>query len=193
MRCPQCQTESRPPDEFCARCGHRLFAWLGDPLGAIEAAGPAAAAPGAPLARSSSTAKVAAALVAIVALALLSPVWAALLFVTVGVVLWRWPRIGWGAYGALLISVIIAALLWALASAGRSAPARAQPALRAATTLAQGTSPRLARLASTDTHRDNVRAHAPLVAGGPGAAAERRRLEKGGRHALPPLRLPESV
>jgi hypothetical protein len=168
MRCPQCHTESRPPDEFCARCGHRLFAWLGDPLGAIEAAGPAAAAPGAPLARSSSTAKVAAALVAIVALALLSPVWAALLFVTVGVVLWGWPRIGWGAYGALLISVVIAALLWALAWAGRSVPARAP----------------------SSSQRPSTR---PAGRGGPGAAAVRRRLERGGRHALPPLRLPESV
>jgi hypothetical protein len=36
MRCPDCHASNPPDRRTCGVCGHRLFAWLGDPFGALD-------------------------------------------------------------------------------------------------------------------------------------------------------------
>src|SRR5262245_1248594 len=95
MQCPRCQTEGSA-GEFCPGCGQRLFAWLGDPFGSLELSPTAAATRTQPLPRAHpSVQKLIMGIAVVFAAWFASPVVAGVALVTMLVVLWRWPRLGW--------------------------------------------------------------------------------------------------
>jgi len=118
VRCPLCLTDGGDPGGF-RRCGHRLFAWLGDPFGSLNPPALAEAAGVAPRARPTSTGKIVVALAAVVAVSLLSPGWAAAMFAVCAIVLFRWPGASWWTWAMLLTSGVVLALLWALGAGAR--------------------------------------------------------------------------
>ena len=106
MRCPQCQQENRGHRLYCRACNHRLFAWLGDPFGNVELSGHLAPA-GFPWGKAVAAAPF------VLWLFSVSPGWAGLLAVMVGVALGRWRRLGWRPFGVLLGVALLA--IWLLA------------------------------------------------------------------------------
>ena len=116
MRCLRCGTEGASA-LYCTRCGHRLFAWLGDPLGAMELTGLSSAAAATPRTSSATTAaKVILGVCAVLLASYISSAWAAILLIAFLVVFWRWPRIGWRPWSIFLGGVLLLAALSHLAA-----------------------------------------------------------------------------
>ncbi len=112
MRCPQCQTEALSGSLYCDACGHRLFAWLGDPFGALEQAGEvvgtvgpivglAARRPGFPWG------KAAVGLLVLLLSLARSPLPTVLVAVGLIVALRRWPRMGCALFALLLFGALV--------------------------------------------------------------------------------------
>jgi hypothetical protein len=113
MRCPSCGSEGAA-GSYCSKCGGRLFAWVGDPLGANDAVGPARAAALVPTRGRPATSegKLIFGLCVIALVFVASPIWSAVLLVGVLVVLWRWPGVGWLPWSLFLVGVLLVAVLW---------------------------------------------------------------------------------
>jgi tetratricopeptide (TPR) repeat protein len=149
MRCPRCGTQGAAGG-YCSGCGRGLFAWLGDPLGAMETVGPAAAA-AAPVSlrsrRATSTGKLIFGLCVIALVFVASPVWSAVLLASCLVALWRWPGVRWLPWslffgGGLLLAVLSQPAVSTTLLGTRSRPsatvvATFPPAAAAATAVAR--------------------------------------------------------
>ncbi len=180
--CPGCPATNPPTALYCWACRHRLFAWLGDPFGELEAPGLPAQAHQQPAATGAAAAPAGAAPVrragypwgklvvgGIAAWALWASLDhgmpAALAAVAILAVLWRWPRMGWGPFMAVLVPTIGVAGVVAFGldrTEQRTrfrAELRAEATARAATPTARAAGP---MATATAAARAAVRAFGPL-------------------------------
>lgn len=112
MRCPSCQTENPAQALDCRACGHRLYAWLGDPFGARERpVRVIVARRGASPASGHVWLKAVVALVCFVLVAPRTNSVALIALGSVAVVLWRWPRLGCLPFAVVLAVALLAAKL----------------------------------------------------------------------------------
>ena len=144
MGCARCGHANPAGSLHCQSCGHRLFAWLGDPFGNLDPpAHPAASGTTAAItARSVATTSWGRWVTASVVVLLSYPfdethgLWTLAGAVLLAVTLWRRPRVDWLVFLVLLVL----AAVWPLAAAIRSLEP-APPARAAVTTAAQPSQP----------------------------------------------------
>jgi hypothetical protein len=131
MRCPKCLTANYDEALYCQRCGHRLFAWLGDPFGSFEDAGGrgeqrSLAQPGAAAAQPASLGLAWSAMI-IAGLLLILAVFPGSSLGTVAsggaivFMLWRCHRLSTGRFLlALIATLAVVSLLWLRAGAAQA-------------------------------------------------------------------------
>lgn len=165
MRCPKCQTENPSDTLYCDACHLRLFAWLGDPFGNLDlpvvAAQPSRSGGAASTLVSSTTPitgtqeysrerrhdetpafpwgkAVVTGLLTVILLS--SPVWAVFTAVSLGLAIWRFPRISSCMFAAAAVAVLIVGsvateVLTETRSRATSSPTLSNPTLQGGTSL----------------------------------------------------------